>query len=142
MEKSGVVIAVNGSNAVVEVRRTSSCGDNCSSCSGACEVPVAKITVPNDKGASVGDFVILTVSESDMLKASFALYTVPLLALVLGIGLGMVLANRLGLPSADMVGLGLGFVFMILAFIAINASKKIKKELVRIKTVLAQDNLL
>lgn len=142
MEKSGVVIALSGSNAIVEVRRTSSCGDNCSGCSGACEVPVAKVTVPNDKGAKIGDFVVLTVSESDMLKASFALYTVPLIALILGIGLGIFVAGTLALPSSDLVGLGLGFVFMIMAFVGINASKKIKKELVRIKTVVAQGNLL
>lgn len=142
MEKSGVVVAIRGERALVEVRRTGSCGDKCSSCSSSCEAPAAKIEVLNDQGAKIGDFVTLTVSESDMLKAGFALYTVPLIALVIGIAIGMMTAPLLGIKAIDLFGLLVGFALMIAAFILINRTKHAKKEIVTIKSVVSPLNAL
>lgn len=135
MEKSGVVIELRGNRALVEVRRTGSCGDKCSTCSSACEAPAAKIEVLNDRGVKIGDYVTLVVSESDMLKAGFALYTVPLIAMVIGIAIGMMVAPLLGISASDLFGLGVGIVLMFGAFVLINRTKHAKKEIVTIKSV-------
>lgn len=111
MDQSGLVVAVKGKVAVVEVKRVSACGDKCSSCGGSCDTPVNRLEVKNDKNAIVGDLVTLNVSDSVMLKSTFLMYTLPLIALVFGI----VVATLLGVHS-DLAVLSTGLILMMMTY--------------------------
>lgn len=82
MEIVGTVVSVNGNMATVAVRRMSSCGENCANCSGVCETTTTKSTAQNTVGAKVGDTVKIESNSTDVLRAAFALYVVPVLVAI------------------------------------------------------------
>jgi len=123
VEKNGFVISVVGDIAHVSVIRPSECGDKCSSCSGSCNVQSMVVQVSNTLSAHVGDRVELSMQSAQLVKLSFLLYTVPLLCFVLGVFIGYAQAEANGL-SGDFIGLGAGFLSMILSYIGVNTIMK------------------
>lgn len=119
MEKNGFVIKVEGPLAHVSVIRPSECGDKCDSCSGSCNIQEMVVTVQNRLAANVGDRVALEMQSVQLIRMSFLLYTVPLIALVIGVALGYFLAGNWSLP-ADFVGLGFGLIAMAMAYVLVN----------------------
>ena len=87
MEQNVTVIAVEGSQALVEARRASACGDCAgkASCStmGSWADRFARLRVNNSLHARVGDEVLLEVPDSMLLKVAFRLYGLPMLAFVM-----------------------------------------------------------
>lgn len=120
MDKSGLVVKVTGDVAFVSVIRPSECGDKCDSCAGSCNVKSMVVEVPNSLSAQVGDQVELRMQSANLVRLSFLMYTVPLMAFVIGVIGGYGLAPTLGLNS-DVLGLGVGFGVMVLAYFAISA---------------------
>ena len=84
MREVGVVEAVNGTNAVVSVKRSTACGDSCATCSAQCNLKGNKITVANKIGAMPGDLVEIEMKTSTVLKSAFMVYILPLLMFFLG----------------------------------------------------------
>lgn len=66
------------------------------------------IKVANQAGAEVGDRVVIGIPEKILCLSAFILYTVPLLAMFLGAGLGGSLAQYFGGGESLVVLLGLG----------------------------------
>ncbi len=110
MKKTGVVIAVEGDEAVIRAQRESSCG----SCAGksACGTlgswDINKknkddydIRLPNTLRAQVGDVVTVEVPDQLILTASMTFYGYPVLAFLLAGGAAFQLAEQAGL-SGDM----------------------------------------
>jgi sigma-E factor negative regulatory protein RseC len=62
----------------------------------------------NPIGAEVGDMVIVGIPEEAFLLGSFVLYTMPLLAMFIGAGLGEILAQYFGGGEDLVILLGLG----------------------------------
>lgn len=83
MEIIGTVVSVNENNATVLVRRVSACGENCANCKGACETTKVKSVVDNELGASVGDMVKIESNSTDVVRAAFVLYMVPILVSII-----------------------------------------------------------
>mgnify|MGYP001160586365 CR=1 FL=1 len=89
--ETGVIEEVVGEKAMIRVMKSGSC----SSCSekGSChmrlggEKPII-IDVENHLGAKPGDFVELAIPTRSLLKLSFAVYFVPVLAFVLAAVIG------------------------------------------------------
>lgn len=137
MDQSGLVVAVKGKMAVVEVKRVSACGDKCSSCGGGCDTPVSRLEVSNEKNATVGDLVTLNVSDKVMLQSTFLMYTLPLIGLILGILVASWLTPYWGINS-DMALLGTGLVFMAITyyFVAKWVKKGGHKEMITMKAVM------
>lgn len=83
MEIVGTVVSVKGDMATVKVKRVSACGENCAHCSGVCETTTTKSIVQNTAGAKVGDTVKIESNSTDVLRAAFALYVVPVLVAII-----------------------------------------------------------
>lgn len=83
--EQGTVQEVSGGKALVRIRKSSACA-HCGS-RGACQVFSDRemcVEAANDPQAKVGDFVEIRVPERALLKLSFLVYFLPVLALVIG----------------------------------------------------------
>lgn len=86
MEQLGTILETSGGRARVLVRRPGAC-EHC----GACELgsrPEQVVDLPNPAGLPVGASVRLVVAPGEVAKASLVVYVIPLLALLLGFGVG------------------------------------------------------
>ncbi|PJA32061.1 MAG: positive regulator for alginate biosynthesis MucC [Zetaproteobacteria bacterium CG_4_9_14_3_um_filter_53_7] len=86
MEQQAEVIAVEGDQVLVRGRRASACGgcagkSSCSTLGSWTERPI-ELRVKNSFAAAVGDQVLLEVPDSLLLKVTFRLYVLPMLAFV------------------------------------------------------------
>lgn len=79
MEQIGEVVELRGRRALVRIRRTSSCGENCSSCSGGCTPTATVMEVTNGLYAKVGDTVKVQMSSGNFLFLAFIGYILPIL---------------------------------------------------------------
>ena len=70
MKQIGVVFKTHGNTAEVYIKRPTACGGECRKCAG-CETTGEKVAAINNKGAKVGDTVILEMQDSQVLKAAF-----------------------------------------------------------------------
>jgi sigma-E factor negative regulatory protein RseC len=120
MEQFGEVVSVDGDAAKVRVRRQ----DVCSKC-GGCGVAVSGpgdnfIDARNVVNAVVGQTVKVTSDTGQVLKASFVVYIVPIVALLIGILLGQQIGRVLGLfAREELVGLFVGIIFLLLSYMVV-----------------------
>lgn len=87
MEKTGIVTKTEGSVAIVNVVRTSSCGENCVMCKGSCAKTSQMVKADNSIGAKAGDVVTIEMSDKKVLMAAFAFYILPLVLALVGYGI-------------------------------------------------------
>lgn len=116
-EEEGEVIAVEGNQAKVRVRRSPTC-DSCSSnatCGLLGEGEVV-LTALNTVGASKGQRVRVSLKVEGEVKASFILYLVPLAGLVAGALIGY---HSPVLGDKDISGAVFSLLFVVLTFIGI-----------------------
>jgi sigma-E factor negative regulatory protein RseC len=98
MQEEGVVRSLHGGMAQVESVQT----DACATCGarGACHAMGGEktrvVTALNEADAQVGDKVMLSMPRRAVLSASFLVYMVPVLGLILGAVLGNAYAPRWG----------------------------------------------
>lgn len=91
MEETGIVTELK-ENGFASVRATG--GEGCGSCAcrGACQAigggTERKLTAVNQAGATVGDHVLIRIGSGSVLKASFLVYLLPILALLVGSFIG------------------------------------------------------
>ncbi|ABA58916.1 positive regulator of sigma(E), RseC/MucC [Nitrosococcus oceani ATCC 19707] len=115
VEASAQVIVKSETYAWVEAERRTSC-HGCTLSQGCGTGSIAKylmikpimVKASNPVGAEAGDRVIVGLPEKAFLQGSFLLYMVPLLAMLLGAGLGGTLAPHFGGNEGLEVLLGLG----------------------------------
>ncbi|MBW2194557.1 MAG: SoxR reducing system RseC family protein [Deltaproteobacteria bacterium] len=105
--KTGVVKAVHGSMATAVTKREPEC-ESCKA-KGSCEAmggtgANAKVTAINTANARVGDIVTIGMRSTSLLKASFFIYMVPILALLGGIIVGFLAARILPIQEEIAVG--------------------------------------
>ncbi|MEO5377743.1 MAG: SoxR reducing system RseC family protein [Magnetococcus sp. DMHC-6] len=101
MLEEGWVVALDGGDAWVTGSRKSSCGGchskgSCAALSGSLGQREIRMRVKNSIGALVGERVALEFSESAFLKASFLVYVVPIVALLLVGGVSRAFFYSLG----------------------------------------------
>ena len=82
MTGKGLVVFVSGTEAKVQISKSSACGHDCASC-GACNNPTYEITVSNPVGAKKGDRVEIETKTSSVLGVSFLLYILPVFILII-----------------------------------------------------------
>jgi len=98
MQEKGIVTGFK-ENGLAVVKATG--GEGCGSCGcrGACQAlgggTERKITAVNRAGATVGDQVLLTIGSGSFLKASFVVYLLPILALVVGSVIGQKYSSQI-----------------------------------------------
>ncbi len=95
MKEIGIVKKITGKTARVAIERHAACGE-----CGACQVSKDKMsmttTARNDAGAQVGDQVSVEMEFGNVMKATSIAYGIPLIAFLLGCGLGFWLGPILG----------------------------------------------
>lgn len=82
MEQIGEVIELKGKRALVRIYRTSSCGENCSQCSGECKPSATMIEATNGLSAKVGDTVKLQMNSGSFLFLAFLGYIFPIIVCI------------------------------------------------------------
>jgi len=126
LREEGRVINLKGDLATVEIERKSACG-TCRACAlGTGNTMITE--AENPLGAKIGQRVRVEISSRAILRGAFLIYIFPLLALILGMVLGITITNRVGFKeSSQTVGLVLGLVFLVLSFVLIwRYNKRIK----------------
>ncbi len=115
----GLVLSENNGFIVVKSEAKSGCS-GCSATGGCGTASLSTLFAPliernllvkNDLNAKVGDKVLLSMVESDLLKHSIMAYGVPLILLMIGAWLGLEFFN------SDIVSAILGFIFLILGWL-------------------------
>jgi sigma-E factor negative regulatory protein RseC len=117
----GTVIETSGGTAKVLVKRNSAC-DHCPSrsCCTSLGGDLKRVDVSNVIGAKEGQQVKIGISPKTVLKASFILYMIPILALIIGVMLG----NFLGPQHKEIWAISMGVGFFIGSFFVIKALSK------------------
>ncbi|MBN1572006.1 MAG: SoxR reducing system RseC family protein [Deltaproteobacteria bacterium] len=104
----GKVIESRDGMALVLVNRSSAC-EGCGA-RGACHTfgggRDAKVSVDNEVGAKAGDMVEIGIEEASLLKASFLVYIVPIIALILGAGAGQLVSGQVGIAKEGAAAFG------------------------------------
>jgi sigma-E factor negative regulatory protein RseC len=116
LRERGVVEKSSPQKVVVRIEQSSACA-NCES-RGACQVQNDKnffVEVVNDLGAKVGDVVEISMPSGSVIKASLAVYALPVLGLIFGALSGGALAGTLHVQPtpASLIGGGAGLAVSI-----------------------------
>lgn len=128
METIGYVVKTTDKKAIIDVKRSTACGDKCSSCGNSCSVPSVRVEAINKIGAKSGDFVEIQMETKTILKSAFIAYIIPLFMLIIGIISGINFGKFNDINNYEMVGLLFGIVFLFISFIILKAiDNKIKK---------------
>lgn len=124
MDRVGKVVNTNDGMASLEVRKVSSCGTNCASCSAACAQPPQVIEVINTLEAEAGDFVEIQADNGRVLKYMLLLYGIPLLFLIVGFGLGHSYLVNQNIANYEILSLLIGIVAMAIGGLVVRLIDK------------------
>lgn len=117
MAEVGEVIKINDPYVVVSLMRNEACG-RCKACTAGLQETQMIMEAENQCDAKVGDFVEIYLKEENFLKAVFIMYSIPLIGLLLGIGLGYLLFNH------ELLIMLVGVIVMSLAYVLIRFNEK------------------
>lgn len=147
MEENGTVIELKSKHLAIVLCEKSSACKHCASME-SCKVTEddnrsMAVEAHNSIGAEVGDRVTLTISSKKFLGSSFMVYIVPLVALLIGAGIGQAIGTRLDSGiDPELLSAIFGVAFLVGTFMTIKVgSKAIPREsyLPRIARVLQED---
>lgn len=117
MEKIGQIISTDGKIAIVEVKRSSACGEKCGSCSGGCSSTGIYVDAENRINGKQGQLVKIEIETKTIMKAAFLAYTLPLIMLVIGVVSGSYVHGFLGLSiSTEVFSFLFGLALMLIAY--------------------------
>lgn len=117
MAEAGQVVEIKNQFVVVRLERKEACA-SCKACIAGLEAKDMFIEAENLCKAEVGDYVDISLEQGSFLKAVFIVYTIPLLALLAGLGIGYVLfKNEIGT-------LIMGFSLLAISFLTIKRNEK------------------
>lgn len=134
MNKTGIVIRKNSNKVLVRIDRTGECGDKCESCSASCHVPQIEVEVENTLDASIGDYVNIVTEHKTLISSSFILYTIPLLAFMVGIFMGIKISDYYSLLDSELLAIGTGFLSLIITYIMIAIATKNMEDVIRMES--------
>lgn len=118
-----IVLENTGNLAKVKTSRHGDCS-NCGSCPGD---NALILDVVNEMGAKPGQHIVLEVSESDVLKAAFIVYVLPLICAAVGAFSGYCVAFYLHVRQEPAEILA-GFLFFIMAcFFVVRYDRALKQ---------------
>lgn len=122
MNSTGVVVSVENEKAYVHIARNTAC-ENCGACHFDEKTLNLKVTAINHIGAKVGDQVELSMENVNFFRASFFLYGIPLISLLVGLFLGIAIFQSMALKYYDIFAILLGLVFMAITYVILRKNK-------------------
>ena len=125
---TGLVLQKKGENAILKMQKHSACA-GCGACSMADEKMNLNVEAFNDAGSEVGDIVEVQLNAPDLLKAAFIAYSIPLIALIVGVVGGIQLLQLMSYNgNIEVAGGAAGVFLMVVSYALIRMNeKKIKK---------------
>lgn len=139
MNQIAYVSKIENDIAHLEVRRSSACGDKCSSCGGSCDIPVTRVRMKNTLKAEQGDLVEVKMETKFVLKSAFIVYIIPLVLMISGIIIGISIFESIGIGNPEAMGLLAGVILLAVSYFILRSidkkiknGNKIKFELVKI----------
>jgi len=87
LKEKGIVTELKKNGAVVRIVMEQACAKNCSGCAGE-EGEKTVFVHGGHPGLSVGDTVLVAISDPGIVRAGFILFIVPVLALIAGYAAG------------------------------------------------------
>lgn len=118
--EEGMVMDVRGDTARVLLPRKRLC-DGCGSCCVMVDEETMLAEADNSVGAKQGDNVLVDIPRGVAIRAAYILYGIPLLAFLVGLGLGSLLGSVVfGGGASVVVGLVTALVFLVISFILIS----------------------
>lgn len=122
MNTTGIVVESIKDKAIVHIARNTAC-ENCGACHFDEKTLNLKITAVNDVGAKVGDQVQVSMDNVNFFRASFFLYGLPLIALLIGLFIGIFAFQQMNLELYDIYAILLGVGMMTLTFMMLRRNK-------------------
>lgn len=114
----GIVKEIKNNTAIVSLERQDMCGD-CHACEMISGKKECTLTCQMKIPCKVGDQVEVSLTTDYFLKATYLIYGIPLIGLLLGLGVGMVLSKILLTAYEDLlvaiciiIGTGLGVLYI------------------------------
>lgn len=120
MTKEGIITGIVDTTAWIKTTRSKSC-DSCESkdsCGEHSKTEEMTIQVENSLNASTGDRVVVGFRTAPLLKITFLLYIFPIILMMIGAGIGELVAVRLN-TDVSITSMILGVLFFILSFFII-----------------------
>ena len=118
MGESGMVVGIEGDNALVEMEASKEC-EACGACRYT-ETGRMVASVSNSLSARVGDTVKIDIEPKLVLAAAALIYIMPIVFFFVGYGLLAWIASSLGADS-EAVAIAGGLTFLVLSFLAVRA---------------------
>jgi len=123
LNTTGIVVGVEKDRAYVHIGRHTAC-ENCGACHFDEKTMNMKITALNQAGAKVGDQVALSMDNVNFFRASFFLYGIPLMALLVGLFTSFYAFEKMALPMYDILSILVGIGCMAIAFLVIRSKSQ------------------
>lgn len=111
MNRTGIVKAIKGDEVIIELVRHSACGD-CGMCGHSHESKCVEVKATNNIGATVGEEVMVEMPDQNLVKVAMVVYTVPLIALIVGVMLGNLMITQMQGQEKELMSFAVGAVFM------------------------------
>ena len=81
MQETGIVESVEGKEALINIKRSTACGDSCATCKAQCKTSGTKIKAKNLIGAKEGDRVKIEMDTKTVIFSALLVYIFPLVVL-------------------------------------------------------------
>ncbi|TYP50365.1 SoxR reducing system RseC family protein [Thermosediminibacter litoriperuensis] len=123
MRERAIVVSKRGKEAEVEIIRTSACS-KCRACSIGSNKQMVKVWAQNEVDAEVGQVVEIEMESRALLSATFIVYVIPLVGFILGVAMGLKLADILNIGWREPFSFITGLLFIALTFAGIYANNR------------------
>lgn len=123
MAEIGVVIKETSDYVTVKLERKEACA-KCRACTAGMTSKDMIIEAENRCRAKSGDYVKISLEQSNFLQAVFIMYTVPLIFLFVGLGVGYGIGHVLQFGNTELLAIVCGFTLLAIAFFLIRANEE------------------
>lgn len=121
MAEVGQVTAIKGDLVTVKLQRHDAC-DHCNACSAGVETEEMILEAQNICLAKPGDLVEIFLEPNNFLKAVLIMYIIPLISLLIGVGIGYVVGESMGVNS-EVTALIVGFALLAVTYLTIRSNE-------------------
>lgn len=122
MAEVGEVIGFEGDKLVVKMERTEACA-KCKACTAGFDKKEMLIKAVNLCEGNIGDKVEIALDSVDFYKATMIMYGIPFVMFMAGIFVGYYGAVRFALPYAELIGIALGIVLVVITYFVIHSQE-------------------
>lgn len=122
MAEVGEVIGFENNKLVVKLERTEACA-KCRACTAGFDKKEMLIRAENLCNGKIGDKVEVALDSVDFYKATMIMYGIPFVMFMIGIFGGYYGAIKLGVSYAELIGIGLGLILVVITYFIIHSQE-------------------